>query len=591
MAWRFIASRLNGDGTETFLDYDLPIAGAEINRELSGPGGITGTIAPEIAQLVGEDGEPILVPWSTVIYAEENGVIRDAAILESLTENGPVLDLDAVGFTGYAKDEPYTGVYTTYRTDPLTIVRHVWSHIQDKKGANLGVEVDALSATPVRLGIPEDPKLTAAKSAEGSALAAYDQARKAYNASKTAANKLAMENAKKALDKAKDETSKIKDGAAKPYALNWWEHFDLGGELDTLAADTPFDYRMDHSWEDRAQVDEAFNLAYMGGTTFHTAITGSTYTGGPRGTTVAKGVRTTSGATAIYLMRTARPSVTPGSIYTATAMVRVSVAGTYNLRLAFNGLTGGVPSQGYALNAGQWTKLSITAAIPSDVTSTGLDLLDPITRPVGATIEITEPTLTLRDQPIENYGDGNMPGWEWLGTPGSSASRRLPVSPGGVKHFLRFGYPMLGHRRHDLRFMVGENVYEVPTIERDGDDYADTVIVLGAGEGRKMVRATASKISDRLHRTKIHEDKSIRTAARAQRLADSLLALYSGDEKVLELEVVDHPNARLGSYDVGDEILIQHPDGWGNGSAVWSRIISISFHPESGSASLELLPA
>lgn len=410
MAWRYIAARLNGNGTETFLDYDLPLAGAEIHRELSGPGGLSGTISPEVAALKGPDGEPILQPWSTVIYAEESGVIRDGAILESLTENGPDLDLDAVGFTGYAKDEPYTSVYTVYETDALAVARHVWAHIQSKRGGNLGIEVDD-TRSGVLLGIPEDPKLTAAKSAEGSALAAYDAKRKAYNANKSAANKKAMEDAKKALDKAKDTTSKIKDGEAKPYVLNWWETFDLGGELDALAADTPFDYRMEHSWS----------------------------------------------------------------------------------------------------------------------------------------------------------GDE-------------------------VKHFLRLGYPLLGRRRHDLRFMVGENVYTVPQVERNGEDYADTVVVLGAGEGRKMVRATASNVSGRLHRTKIHEDKSLRTTARAQRVASALLKAYSGEPQVTELEVVDHPNARLGSYDVGDEILVQHPDGWSD-VAVWSRIISISFHPESGSASLELLPA
>ncbi|WGH21367.1 minor tail protein [Arthrobacter phage Emotion] len=426
MSWRFIASRLNGNGTETFLDYNIPLSGAEITRDLSGPGVISGTITPEIAAMVGPDGEPLLQPWSTAIYAEEDGVIRDGAILEALTEEGPDLILDAVGFTAYAKDTPYTSTYSVHTRDPLQIVRDIWNHIEGHKGGNLGVSV-SLATSPIRLGTPEDPRLTAAKNAERDAQKEYDErkavyedAKRAYDKDKTDAKKKARDDAKKALDaakkvldKAKDTRSKFKDGEAKHYTLNWWETFDLGGEIDDLAANTPFDYVMDHAW-----------------------------------------------------------------------------------------------------------------------------------RPDGT-----------------------------------------------VSHFLRLGYPTLGRRRHDLRFMVGENVYTLPSVERDGDEYADTVVVLGAGEGRKMVRATASKAAGRLRRVKVHEDKSVKTTAKAERLAASLLRLYGGEETITTVEVLDHPNAAIGTYDVGDEILVQHPTGWTDDLAVWSRILSIRFSPETGLSTLELARA
>ena len=82
--WRYIASRLNGDGTETFLSYDVPLSGGQTTTALSGPGGINGTITPEIAALQDEYGRPILEPWSTAIYAEVDGQIRGGAILSAL---------------------------------------------------------------------------------------------------------------------------------------------------------------------------------------------------------------------------------------------------------------------------------------------------------------------------------------------------------------------------------------------------------------------------------------------------------------------------------------------------------------------------
>ena len=66
MGWRYIATKLNGDGTETVLDWDLPIVQPSFTDELSGAGGMSGTIAPEIARLR-VDGEPIFVPWSTAL--------------------------------------------------------------------------------------------------------------------------------------------------------------------------------------------------------------------------------------------------------------------------------------------------------------------------------------------------------------------------------------------------------------------------------------------------------------------------------------------------------------------------------------------
>lgn len=190
MGWRYFATRLNGDGTETPLHQNLPLHDPEIERVLSGPGGVAGRLDPELEHLkTTDDGAPVFVPWSTAIYAEADGVIRGAGILVGLTENGPALDLDAAGFTYYPAGQPHTDEHTVTGEDVCDTARHIWAHLQGQPGGNLGLTIDpALSG--VTVGTAEEP-----------------------------------------------------------FTLGWWQTADLGKEFDDLAKRAPFDYLTDHWWE------------------------------------------------------------------------------------------------------------------------------------------------------------------------------------------------------------------------------------------------------------------------------------------------------------------------------------------------------
>lgn len=356
--WRYIARRLNGDGTETGIDNDVPLSGVELREDLSGPGGIDGHITPEIARLV-RGNAPVFVPWSTVIYAEKDGVIRAGAILYDLTEDGPNLRLDTVGFTGYASGIPYTSEIIKVQVDPLDMARHIWAHIQSQKGGNIGLSVDG-TTSPVRIGQGPDAE------AFGENLG--------------------------------------------PYRLAWFQNHDLAADFDQLAADTPFEYRVVHAWS-------------------------------------------------------------------------------------------------------------------------GED----------------------------------------------------------VTHRLALGYPRIGRRRTDLRFVVGENVHVVPTIEYDGDEYASEVIVLGAGEGREMVRGGDVKDTGRLRRPVVVTDKNLRAKKDADARAQRELLMRLGDADVSEISVLDKPGPPYGSYSVGDEIFIQTAQGWTDDLELWCRIISIRFAPDSNAATLTVV--
>src|SRR5687768_18271789 len=119
-AWRYIAARVNGDGTEDFLDWEVPLIDAEITDVLSGISSITGKIAPEIARLKNADGTPLFREWETALYAEHDGEIRGGGILTNSGFNGATWDCEFSGFIGYWKDMPYTGNGAYYvETDTL----------------------------------------------------------------------------------------------------------------------------------------------------------------------------------------------------------------------------------------------------------------------------------------------------------------------------------------------------------------------------------------------------------------------------------------------------------------------------------------
>lgn len=365
--WRYIATRLNGNGTETVLHNDLPLSGVSVTDTLSGAQAISANIVPEEASLRGPDGEPIFDPWSTAIYAEKDGQIRGGAILDEMLvkDSGASLGLQCVGFAGYPKGMPYTGEYSKIDLDPIDAFREVWRHLQAQTRGNLGVIVDAKAKSPVRLG------------------------------TKPAKNV-------KFDTKAGENVSFVADG---PYVLAWYKTTDLYTEVQNLARDTPFEYREVHSWG----------------------------------------------------------------------------------------------------------------------------------------------------------------------------------SDDKIIHRIEIAAPTLGRRRDDLRFMVGENVFEPPDVLFPGD-YASEVLVLGAGEGAKTKHATVARSSEtRIRRAIAIDVKDANTDAKARSAADLELKARFGRPEIDSLVVVDHPHAKLGSFSIGDEIFIQYPDGWQGDLGLWVRITSLTIRPDSPS--------
>jgi hypothetical protein len=159
-----------------------------------------------------------------------------------------------------------------------------------------------------------------------------------------------------------------------------------------------------------------------------------------------------------------------------------------------------------------------------------------------------------------------------------------------IRHHIRLGYPRIGRRREELRFVVGENIAKAPEVERDGIAYANEVVFLGAGEGASMIRARAFRRDDkRIRKVVVVSDPSVTDENVARQRAETELAKRFNIDNITEVVVSNHPHAPIGSVDLGDEILVQGDLGWVD-IETWCRVVGRTMSPDdSDNQSLTLL--
>lgn len=160
-----------------------------------------------------------------------------------------------------------------------------------------------------------------------------------------------------------------------------------------------------------------------------------------------------------------------------------------------------------------------------------------------------------------------------------------------IEHTLSLHYPNRTRRRSDLRFFIGENVSIVPQVEQTGEDYASDVLVLGTGEGRKMVRGEHVTSPARLRRVKVLTDKSADNKRKARDIAKAESAYLAGQESIDQLTLINHPHALIGSFTAGDEIYLQGDAGWAGDVNLWLKIVSYTHNPDSETATLSVIRA
>lgn len=295
--WRYLAQNIV---TREWVDMDLELRDVEIIDELSGPGGIMGSIAPEVLSAT-VNGQRILKEWQTAIYAEDKaGEIRGAGLLvrSSAEDDTQRWQIECPGWSAYPTGMVYDGAISWWDADPFDAVREIWAHLQSFASGDLGLQVTDLKSAarlspiqppdrpadladaedvkaPLKGNKPNKGKQPKRKSGESDSaydtrLVAWDQAYEVVVAAwedDYQQRKIAYDVAKDLRDFQEDQNTAEQGvwddtyGDLKPYELSWWEAPDCGSEIDSLATQTPFDYRERHAWNaDRTDVEHFLDL-------------------------------------------------------------------------------------------------------------------------------------------------------------------------------------------------------------------------------------------------------------------------------------------------------------------------------------------
>jgi hypothetical protein len=156
-----------------------------------------------------------------------------------------------------------------------------------------------------------------------------------------------------------------------------------------------------------------------------------------------------------------------------------------------------------------------------------------------------------------------------------------------ISHTIQIQYPRAGRRRDDLAFILGDNVTVEPTAKSNGDDYANSIFGLGNGEGSAMIHTTSAINDGRLRRVNVLSSKDTKQLSLLQSQARTALLQAAASLSISQVTVRDHPNAVIGSWALGDDILIQAEIPWVGTVSIWHRIVSWSLTTDS-TATLKL---
>jgi len=152
---------------------------------------------------------------------------------------------------------------------------------------------------------------------------------------------------------------------------------------------------------------------------------------------------------------------------------------------------------------------------------------------------------------------------------------------GTVARRILLGYPRLGARRTDISFRSGVNIVGAPPVTYSADEYANTVLATGSGEGTARrfavdsVRDGRLRLESVLALPAVNGNDVLGRRARAERKRRQILG------QVESIQVRHHPAAPLGSWQVGDDVLVQVNNDWTSWSG-WCRITADTIRPDTG---------
>ncbi|MEU6421141.1 hypothetical protein [Streptomyces spiralis] len=164
---------------------------------------------------------------------------------------------------------------------------------------------------------------------------------------------------------------------------------------------------------------------------------------------------------------------------------------------------------------------------------------------------------------------------------GPEWTERVSWVGGKPERRIQIGWPRLGTRRTDVSFTTGVNVVDSTPVTYDGDAYAQVVVALGAGEGQAR-RHVVDAVRD--GRLRLEEVLDLPTIKGQDQLAAKARQGRVARQKRGSLEqvtLIDHPAARFGSFQVGDDVWVQVHDQWTDYDG-WARVTGWTLTPAQG---------
>ncbi|UOQ56065.1 siphovirus ReqiPepy6 Gp37-like family protein [Leucobacter allii] len=137
--------------------------------------------------------------------------------------------------------------------------------------------------------------------------------------------------------------------------------------------------------------------------------------------------------------------------------------------------------------------------------------------------------------------------------------------------------PRVGAKRDNIAF-TDDNIIDQVTVEDDATTYANAVIAIGAGEGKAALRVEVGKPDGRPYWPVTVDGKHLTKKAALEAFAWAELGKRQRAQVVKAVRVdASHSNARRGTFDVGDTVLLDVDAGWAGRVRVWRRIEEIEW--------------
>ncbi len=595
MAWSFIAQRAV---TGEFLDWDVPLRLEGLEWQLSGPGSLKASLEPDVGALRASDGLLLLEEWGTLLHAEHGGIIRWSGILISSSFSGESWNIEAAGYSAYPHSRIYRGDYVQIQVDPAEVVGHIWNHIQSFPDSNLGVSVVG-DSTPVRLG-----ELAYATDENGTVLDLAIPHKQWFelfdlewqggpvhkvHVSDDLWNWLYNKGFQPGPVHPQYGESRIPP-ATWTEEFPWWESeiLNLGWVGGPVRAQDVrpelFDYLRTHGWVGLStdSQEQVYPPTTEPDPTLYPhdvwpALFALGWVGGPvRQVDVPEWIWST-------LLGFGWTDPYPDGVSALYPPADQQVVGglqSWETDLVNLGWVGG-PVRRQDVSESLWNTL-----VKGNWRGRRDDPVEQVWYPNKRTLPLDENDVVVEAAPYEllwwespNCGEEIADLIER--TPMDFVERhRWDEAHENIIHEIELGYPRIGRRRDDLLFEQGVNVIEVVTVESNGDEFANSVIGLGAGEGRAVLRRETGLRDGRLSRDHLYADKAVTDPAQMDARIAAELAARKAAIRITSLSVIDHPSAVLGSWQLGDDVLVRAHLPWLGEIEMWVRITGWSLTGE-----------